>query len=367
MNAAQIVQAMGIEGFTKTQLDKFLAGKSVHVQPYLNPYEDGVEGNCGAADLETFLQLVNLYLTRPDIDEGAFNAFIDREKGLVANIKANPIAFYLDSLQKVEYNNNPWADEAPVPADYERINLKRSMQIYKETFSNCYGMHFTFVGSFDPEAVLPLLNKYLGSLPGTERVNKYTDEGMRPVKGVVQTVVKKGAASQGQVNIVFTGEGPYSREDVIKLNLLVGILNVRMYQQLREAMGGTYNASMSAVFNKRPYEHYSVSVRIPCAPENTDRMTAALFDIINNVRDKGVEKDMMNKLKQNMENHHAGQMKVNEYWLQSLSSSWIDGEDPHWMNDFYKVVEGISAKELKETANKYLNTSNYLKMVLVPE
>ncbi len=54
MNSARIVQAMGIEGFPKDDLDKFLAGKTAHVQPYLNAYEDGVEGNCGAADLETF-------------------------------------------------------------------------------------------------------------------------------------------------------------------------------------------------------------------------------------------------------------------------------------------------------------------------
>jgi zinc protease len=367
MTAGPIVMAMGIEGFTKTELDKFLAGKTVHVQPYLNAYEDGVEGTCGAADLETFLQLINLYLTRPGLDKSAFNSFIDRQAGLVQNLKANPMAFYADTLEKIEYHGNPWADGIPSSSDYSGIDLQRAMQIYKETFSNCYGMHFTFVGSFDPDAMLPLLQKYLGSLPGAQMENKYTDEGMRPVTGVVETTVKKGVASQGQVNIIFTGEGPYSREDILKLNLLVGILNVQIFQQLREAMGGTYNASMAAVFNKRPYEHYSVTARIPCAPENADRMSAALFGIINTIREKGVDKDLMNKLKQNMMNHHSGQMKTNEYWLSSLSSSWIDGDDPVWMNDFYKMVENISARDLRETANKYLNTSNYLKVQLLPE
>jgi zinc protease len=367
MNAAPIVRAMGIEGFTNTELDKFLAGKAVHVQPYLNPYEDGVEGNCGTADLETFLQLVNLYLTKPGIDKSAFNSFINRQEGLVQNLKVNPMAYYADTLEKIEYGSNPWANAIPTPADFAGIDLQRSVEIYKNTFSNCYGMHFTFVGSLDPETIVPLLEKYLGSLPAAEKENKYVDEGMRPVTGIVQTSIKKGVASQGQVNIIFTGEGHYSREDIEKLNLLVGILNVQIFQQLREQMGGTYNASISAVFNKRPYEHYSVTARIPCAPENADRMSAALFDIINVARDKGVDKDLMDKLKQNMMNHHSGQMKTNEYWLQSLSSGWVDVEDPSWMNDFYKMVQNISARELKETANKYLNTSNYIKVQLLPE
>jgi zinc protease len=367
MNAAQVVRAMGIEGFTKTELDKFLAGKTVHVQPYLNPYEDGVEGNCGAADLETFLQLVHLYLSKPGIDKAAFNSFIERQESAVQNLKVNPMAWYADTLEKIEYRNNPWANGIPSPADYAGIDLQRSMEIYKETFSNCFGMHFTFVGSFDPETMLPLLEKYLASLPAAQMENKYKDEGMRPVKGVVQTSVKKGVASQGQVTIVFTGEGPYTREDILKLNLLVGLLNVRIFQQLREEMGGTYNASMTAVFNKRPYQHYAVTARIPCAPENADRMSAALFDLINSARDNGVDKDLMNKFKQNMMNHHAGQMKTNEFWLQSLSSSWVDQEDPVWVNDFYKMVENISVRELKETANKYLDTSNYIRVQLLPE
>ena len=46
---------------------------------------------------------------------------------------------------------------------------------------------------------------------------------------------------------------------------------------------------------------------------------------------------------------------------------WIDGEDPIWVNDFYKMVQNISTRELKETANKYLNTSNYIKVQLLPE
>ncbi len=367
MNAARIVEAMGIEGFPKTQLDKFLAGKTVTVHPYINAYEEGIEGNCSGGDLETFLQLVQLYLTRPGTDESAFTSYIDREKGLVGNLKANPLAYYADTLQKIEYANNPWISGIPEISDYEHISLKRSTEIYKEIFNNSYGLHFTFVGSFDVEAIIPLLQKYLASLPGTERGSKYKDEGMRPVKGVLQAAVKKGAASQGQVNIVFTGEGPYTREDELKLDLLVAILNVQIFQQLREEMGGTYNGSMSATFSKRPYQHYSVTARIPCAPENADRMSNALFDIINTARDKGVDKGLMDKLKQNMMNHHAGQMKSNDYWLQSLSQSWIDQEDPIWMTDFYKTVTGISAKELRETANKYLNTGNYISVVLRPE
>ncbi|MBS1606064.1 MAG: hypothetical protein JST42_25630 [Bacteroidetes bacterium] len=53
-----------------------------------------------------------------------------------------------------------------------------------------------------------------------------------------------------------------------------------------------------------------------------------------------------------MMNHHAGRTKSNDYWLASLSHSWIDGEDPSRMNDFYTSADGISARELRESANE---------------
>jgi zinc protease len=96
-------------------------------------------------------------------------------------------------------------------------------------------------------------------------------------------------------------------------------------------------------------------------------MSAALFDIINQAREDGVDKGLMEKLKINMKNHHSGQMKTNEYWLSSLSSAWIDRQDPSWMDDFYKIVDDISVRDLRETAKKYLNTSNYIKVELLPE
>ena len=53
-NAATIVQQMGVKDMTPTDLGKFLAGKTVSVQPYMNPYDEGIQGNSNVKDFETF-------------------------------------------------------------------------------------------------------------------------------------------------------------------------------------------------------------------------------------------------------------------------------------------------------------------------
>ena len=47
----------------------------------------------------------------------------------------------------------------------------------------------------------------------------FTDVKMRPVKGIVELNVKKGAAKQSFVNVIFNGEAKYSKEEELKLGL----------------------------------------------------------------------------------------------------------------------------------------------------
>lgn len=68
-----------------------------------------------------------------------------------------------------------------------------------------------------------------------------------------------------------------------------------------------------------------------------------------------------------MKDYHAGSLKRDEYLLHFLSHSWIDQEDPDWLNDYYNLVDNISLRELKETAIKYFDMNNYIKVVLKPE
>ena len=302
-NAAQIVSAMGIKDMSPIDLRKFLAGKTVSVTPYLNPYDEGIQGSSSVKDFETFLQLTNLYFTQPGKDQNLFQSYINTQKGFVENMKANPSIYFSDTLTKIEFNNNPWANGLPQASDYDKINLDRSLSIYKTIFGNAYGMHFTFVGNIDVNKIKPLLETYLGSLPSSQKENKFTDEGLRPVKGIVETTIYKGAAKQSQVRIIFTGEAPYSHDENLKLKALLDALNIKFIEKLREEMGGIYGGGMGGSIINRPYNHYSITVSFPCGPENVDKLTKAALDLIKNAQTNGIEQSYLDKVKETLRNN----------------------------------------------------------------
>jgi len=262
-NAATIAQSMGVKDLSPTDLRKFLSGKTVNAQPYINNYEEGIQGNSSVKDFETFLQLVHLYFTQPRSDEKLFQSFITTQKSFVQNLKSDPFAYFSDTLSKIEFGNNPWAGGLPQASDFDKIKLQRSFEIYKEIFSNAYGMHFSFVGNIDVNKAKPLFETWLGSLPAVQKENKYTDVNVRPVKGVVRATISKGEDKKSLVNIIFTGEAPYSQDEAFRLQVLTEVLNIKIIEQLREEMSGIYGGGMRGQLIKRPYNNYAITASFP--------------------------------------------------------------------------------------------------------
>jgi zinc protease len=358
---------MGIKDMTPIDLQKFLAGKTISGAPYINPYEEGVEGTTSVKDFETFLQLLYLYFTQPRKDAALFQTFVSSQKAIVQNLKANPNNYFSDTLSKIEYNNNPWADGLPKTEDFDQINLERLLALYKEVYGNAYGLHFTFVGNIDTNKIKPLLETYIGSLPSTPKENKFTDVGLRPVKGLVSADIKKGADKKSLVSIIFNGEAPYSKDEAIKLKMLTDVLTIKIIEQLREEMSGIYGGGMSGSLQPRPYPHYSISLRFPCGPENVDKLVAAALVIVKDAREKGVEQKDLDKVKETLKKQNDDRLKENDYWLEALSASWIDHDNPVWIPDYAKRVDAVTVQDLQEAAKKYFTMDNYIKAVLNPE
>ena len=365
--ATTAIQVMGIRDLSPTDLRKFLSGKTVSATPYLNSNDEGIEGSSSVKDFETFLQLVHLYFTQPRLDSSLFKGFISSQKSSIENMKANPNFYFADTLNKIQYKDHPWAPNFPSAADYDNINLARAFAIYKEIYGNAYGMHFTFVGNIDPIKVKPLIESYLGSLPGIAKEIKFNDVGLRPVKGLVEAYVNKGAAKQSRVTIIFSGESKYSLDESLKLDALTEVLNIKIIETLREQMSGIYGGGMRGSLNNRPYNNYNITIGFPCGPENVDKLTTALFKILNDAIEKGIEQKDLDKVKETLKKQNQDRLTRNEFWLDALSKAFIEKDDPTWHLEYTQKVDALTTNELQQLAKKYFDMKNYIKAVLNPE
>jgi len=366
--AAQLVGEMGVKDMSPTDLEKFLSGKTVEVFPYINAHEEGIEGNCSVKDFETFLQLMYLYFTQPRRDEALFKSFITKNKSMLQFIKQNPQVWYQDTIIRILYENHPWAESGvPGPELFDKLNIDQLLSIYNKIYGNAYGLHYTFVGNIELEKARPLIEKYIASLPAVPAEISFKDHGVRMIQGVTEAVLKKGKEKQSMINLFFEGETEYNPEEKINLAALTEVLNIKLIEKLREDMSGIYGGGMQASIQKRPYVHYSVSARIPCGPENVDKLLTAFIDLIKNMQENGPDQKDLDKVKETWKKQYHVNLQSNDWWLNSLSNAWIDRENPENLLNYEQRVDKIRPEDLQHAAIKFLTLNNMVKAVLYPE
>lgn len=366
--ATTIVSQMGVGNFSPNDLRKVLAGKSVSASPRLNNLSEGISGQSGTIDVEMMLQLVHLYFTKPRKDEELFKSFISKQQAMVQNMMSDPRTVFQDSVQRMLYANHPRAPRFPRLKDFDKINLDRSLEIYKERFGNARGWTFYIVGSFDLAKIKPMIATYLGTLPSVATVSPtFRDLGIRPVKGVVKKEIKKGNEPKSFISMAFTGESIYSDEGQLKLQALIELMNIKLIETLREELGGIYGGGMNGSLSKNPYNSYSINVSLPCGPENVDKLIKATFAEIQKVKDKGPSEADLNKVKETFSKKYQEDLKDNNYWLGRLQRSTELGSNPADILILETRVKAITIKDLQEAAKKYFDMNNYFQAVLFPE
>ena len=366
--ATALVSTMGIGEFTPTDLKKALAGKSVSVNPVFTPTSEGVRGNSTVKDLESLFQLTYLYFTNPRKDTALFNSFVQKNKSQYANLSANPQAAFIDTMYKTLFNNNPLAPVAvPKSEYYEKINLDRSYAIYKERFGDANGMNFVFVGSFKESEIIPLVEKYLASLPATTKKFTFADNKVRPVSGKKTLTVNKGKEEKSLILAFYTGELPYTEDLDLKMQALSEVLNIRIIEELREKVQGIYGGGTFSELEKYPYANYSFVLQLPCGPEKVDTLLKVVNKEFDMLVKTGPEQSYLDKVKKQWIEEYKTNIKENNTWLTQILDYKLKGGDPKRFIDFEKYVQQLTVKDVQQAAKLVLAGKNQFTAVLMPE
>jgi zinc protease len=366
-NAAAIVSQSGVGDFSAIDLGNMLKGKNTNLSPNITLYSEGLNGSTIPKETETLLQLIHLYFTSPKKDKDAFESFKTRQKQLYANLGANPQIYFSSEFQKIMTQNHPRAGGLPKSEDFDKINLDRSIQVYKERFANAGDFTFVFVGSFDEGTIKPLLEKYIGSLPSNLVKENYKDLGIRPPSGKVDKVITKGADPKSVVNIVFTSPVVYNAAEAYALRSLGDVMDIKLVEQLREEKGGVYGVSASGDIRKIPAGYSSFSISFPCAPENIDTLSKAAIDELKKIIKNGVTAEDLEKVKEQQKRKLEVDLKLNQFWMSNLYDAFYLGNNPADILNKQKQTENLTSKMIQDAAKKYINLNNYIRVVLKPD
>ncbi|HEX3186956.1 MAG TPA: insulinase family protein [Pyrinomonadaceae bacterium] len=364
--ATQVIGAGGLGKFNLIDLGKMLTGKVASASVYIGELEEGLTGQSSRKDLETMFQLIYLRFTQPRADADAFAVQATQMKTLLANQTVVPEYEFYNELTKALYQNHP-RRQRPTPATVDQWNLDKSLAFYKDRFADASDFTFYFVGSFEPETLKPFVERYLASLPSLKRKETWKDVGVKYAPGVVVKRVEKGIEPKSLSMIVFDGPFDFNQGNRVALRAMAEILEMRLLQELREELGGTYSVSVNDSYQKYPRQEYSISIQFGSSPDRTDDLIKRVFEEIEKFKTEGPSVKQLTDEKEALLREFETSSTQNGYLLNQIASRYFHGDDPAgiWLlPEFYKKLD---ADAIKEAAKTYLNTSSYVKVSLFPE
>ena len=364
--ATAMVGEGGIGTFDLISLQKKLAGKVASARPFIGTTHEGLRGGASPKDIETLFELIYLTFTAPRPDTTAFLAYRERLKGMLENRNARPETAFGDTIQvtmaQYHHRARPWS-----MAILDELDLEKSLSVYRDRFSDAGDFTFIFVGNLDLEALKPLVAAYLGGLPSAGRIESWRDVGMRPPSGVVEKVVKRGLEPKSRVQIIFTGPFEWERQNIYDFYSMRDVFRIKLREVLREDEGGTYSPGVSGSVSHFPVGRYSVRVSFGCNPERVDELTSVVFTQIDSLRDVGTTETYVQKVQETQRRGRETSLRDNGFWLGSLQSRLQNGDDLETILRYDELVDGLTTADVQETAKRYFNRENYVKVVLYPE
>lgn len=365
-SASDIISLSGLGEFDLNTLNKKIADKVVTVFPYINELNEGLVGNSTPKDLETLFKLVYLYMTAPRKDSAAFISYQTRMKGFIQNRSADPESAFYDTVMvtMAQYHPRvrPWSEEL-----LDELDMETTYSFYTERFADASDFTFLFVGNFEIEEIKPLILSYLGGLPSINRKESWKDTGIRPPAGKIEKTIFRGIDPKSRVSIIFSGPMKWSREENYYLRSMTGLLDIKLREVVREEMGGTYGVSVSSSADLYPVEEYRINISFGCDPGRVEELTQSIFQVLDSLKTDGTEEIYITKVRETQLRSYEISLKENRFWINNLQNYYFTGRNPELILEYPGLVKTLTSESIQETANKYLNMDNYVRIVLIPE
>jgi len=364
--AAEVIEEGGIGQYTLPQLIKTLSGSLTDVSPWTSELLEGLEGHSTPEDLETMFQLIYLYFTGPRLDETAFTTVKNRIEANVKNRESDPEQTFWDTFNRLlgqnHFRSRPWTLQT-----VSEMDLDKSFRFYTDRFSDASDFTFIFVGNFTADGIRPFVERYLGSLPASGRVEQWKDLGIDPPDGIVREDVKKGVEPKSLVSVVFNGETAWTLEKAFLFSALEDLLEIPLRETIREEEGGAYSLWVYSSIQNLPDDEYYIYIGFGCDPDRAEELSGILFAEIEDLKENGPRETDVQKVKEILTRERETNLKENGFWIGVLQSYYLYALDPRRILEYDEFLRGLNAETLQEALRRYLDSSRYVQVTLYPE
>lgn len=361
-----MAEQSGLGDYTYKDMQKYLQGKQVVVQPQFDAYVRDVAGTTTPKDLPTAMELLYMTFTNFNITPDEFLASQKQYEGILKNQETNPQFIFQRDLNKTLYDNpRRQAITSQVIAD---AKLDQTLEIARTMTANAADYTFFFVGSIDMATFRPLVEQYIASLPAdakkVTKAPKYLESlCIKPGEKEI-TFTTEMQQPQTYVAVLDYGEMTYTQKDRAAALVAGQILTNRLLNKVREEMGAVYSIWASGNMQRVAYKDNTVIQSVfPMKPEKRAEVLKVIADEFKGMESNITAEELAKVVEFSVKNVNEA-LTQNDAWLGAMAGEALNGVDTfHGAEEMYKAM---TVADIQNFMKKLNAQGNYRVVLLEP-
>src|SRR5690554_73148 len=370
--SASVIALSGAGDLSRDELSYFLAGNSASVRLLIEDTRAGLVGSSSYDDAETLFQLLHLKWTRPRAERDVFDLTKKRSIESYQNKNITDQTVYYQDLSYLIRGKDYVTQEVTDSIMEEQVQFEKMLPIFNESFGNANGFTFVIVSDAELDDLVPLINRYIGSLPsGGEVKTPYRYSGGDIRTEAAKHIRDAGDSERAVVSLIFQRvDLPKDKNHFdLKSNMLRDVLRVKLLSELREKMGMVYSVGVSSSSRLFPAPLARNSISFSSAPENSELLIETIKEIINTMANNpaSFEQELEN-VKKNMINDMNVQVQQDSYWSTFIrNTTFNELDDWSFIPNFTQVGHETTSEELAALLLQNFNKQSMIEAVLLPK
>jgi zinc protease len=358
------VMYSGLGNFSRSELEKALAGKQASVGIRVAEDRQYISGQSTPKDLETLFQLFYLTMTNINKDEKSMAAFVNQMQMVLKNKSLNHSLVYQDSVESVRNCGNKLF-RIPEVEDIQQFDYDRTLQMLKQLYGNGGQFIYTIIGNFDEQQVRDYLEQYIAAMPQGQAV-KAKDIRTFFKGNSVCNFSRKMETPQAQTTEIWLNDKlPYTLENKVLMSFASQILT-RIYDRtIREEESAAYSVGARgtlSVNGDKPV--YMLAAQAPTNPDKQKIARDLMLKYLTEASQKISDTDL-NTVKEILLKQAEDNNRENGHWMNVLTEWTAEGVD--LQTNYAETVKAVTNQKVQDFIKQMISAGNHASIVMMPE
>ncbi|AFS47964.1 peptidase M16 inactive domain-containing protein,Insulinase (Peptidase family M16) [alpha proteobacterium HIMB5] len=351
----EILRTADFGDVTVTEKENLYPSNIVDVFLGIKELSEEVSGYSNNESLEVMFQLLYVNFTNLKLDQYHVDQFVDERINEYKIEKETPRFEFDKKFRQTLYQNHS-RKQYPDDKVYEQINLEDIQNFYKDRFGDGANFDFVIVGDFKFNQIEPLIEKYIGSLPTSNRKDKFVDHKIRINQSKEYLEYKEDNAKKADVFRMYNKDFNYSFKEKVKAALLVSMLDKLFFDEIREKDNLVYSIQTGRYFEQKvPKELISFYIFYGSDPKNVETINQRIEEVINLIKNKEFDPKIFKDQKIALKNNYKSRMETNGFWLDAIEKAEKHKQNIEQVVNVNTMIDSITLNEISNLAKKYFD------------